>query len=490
MLSTIKAQLGVLDNVVYGEGRCYYWVNDREIFGFIFNMDTHEIWQSVLGEIELQISRPNFLTWLKQSALIGKDEKEGVALVSLPNNFAKEWVQGRYHKMILGSLRARDGSIKSVKYTVVGGQDGKDSGRKVKENGQAFQETLLAQRVDEKTKLNPRYTFESFIVGGSNELAFAAAQAVVEKIGIKYNPLFIYGGVGLGKTHLIQATGNAIKNKYGGKVAVLYVASEKFINDVVWAVRNKRMDDVKKRYRDVDVLIIDDIQFIGGKPTTELEFFYTFNTLHENNKQIIISSDRPPAAIPTLEERLRSRFEGGMIADVSYPDYEVRLAILRTKAQIQGIEVDDDLLQKIAFRVQKNVRELEGVLNKVIFIKEQKGEEVTDKRLDEIVGEVSRVSAKTITVAELVKAVAEFFDVPPNTITDRSRKKAVVEPRQVCMYLMRELLNLSYPSIGEKLGKRDHTTAIHAHDKISRLLNKDAELNRRIMMIRERLQLG
>lgn len=451
-----------------------------------------------MGEIELQISRPNFLTWLKNSELLEKKEKEGLVLVSLPNNFAKEWVKNRYHKLILGSLRNFDGSIRNVEYTVVSLTTPRTlSGIRTKQplasatlTEEKTQLPIVELKIDPKTNLNPRYSFNNFIVGTSNELAFAATQAVIKDVGKKYNPLFIYGGVGLGKTHLIQAAGNAIQENYGGKLCVLYVTSEKFINDVVWAVRNRRMEDIKKKYRDIDVLIIDDIQFIGGKATTELEFFYTFNALHENSKQIIMSSDRPPAAIPTLEERLRSRFEGGMIADISYPDYEMRLAILKTKTKNQGLNIEDKLLEHIAAKVQKNVRELEGVMNKVAFYEQYKNEKLDIKKLDEIINETIQVSAKNITANEIIKAVADFFEVPQNDLTERSRKQEIVEPRQIAMYLLRDVLKLSYPHIGERLGKRDHTTAIHAYEKISKEATQNPGLNQKILLIKERVYKG
>jgi chromosomal replication initiator protein len=453
--------------------------------------DTSQLWQTVLGEIELQVSRPNFLTWLKNSRLLEKNEKEGVALVGLPNNFAKEWVRSRYHKIILGSLRNVDGSIKNVDYTVtnqnVTGPAIITKKHKTAAVGGGGQSPLMELKIDPKTNLNPKYLFGSFIVGPSNELAYAAAQAVVREIGKKYNPLFVYGGVGLGKTHLIQAIGNEISSMYKNSVGVLYITSEKFINDVIWAVRNKRMDDVKRKYRDIDVLIVDDIQFIGGKPTTEQEFFYTFNTLHENSKQIIISSDRPPSAIPTLEERLRSRFEGGMIVDISYPEYETRLAILRAKVVSLGVFVEGWVLEQIAATIQRNVRELEGVLNKVIFYEQYRGEKINNKKLEEIISEASRVMPKNITVNDIVRGVADFFEVPQSDITNRSRKQEVVEPRQIAMYLMRDILKLSYPHIGERIGKRDHTTAIHACEKIKKEIGQNPGLNQKVMLIKEKL---
>lgn len=452
-------------------------------------MNPNDLWKTVLGEIELQISRPNFLTWFKNSKLLPKSG-DGAVTVALPNNFAKEWVKNRYHKLILGSLRNLDGAIKNVDYTVITQNlspvleknDGVPQTRETE-----IQQPLLDLKIDPKTNLNPKYSFKTFVVGSSNELAYAAVQAVVKDIGKKYNPLFIYGGVGLGKTHLLQAAGNEMMGHYNHKVNVLYVTSEKFINDVVWAVRNKRMEDVKKKYRDIDVLIIDDIQFISGKPTTELEFFYTFNALHENNKQIIMSSDRAPAAIPTLEERLRSRFEGGMIADISYPDYEMRLAILKAKTQSHGWAVDGKILEHIAAKVQRNIRELEGVLNKAVFYEECKGGKIDIKKLDEIINETIQVAAKNVTANEIIKVVADFFEVPQSDLTDRSRKQEVVEPRQIAMYLLREVLKLSYPHIGEKLGKRDHTTAIHACEKISREVNQNPALNQKILLIKERV---
>ena len=452
----------------------------------------NELWKTALGEIELQISRPNFLTWFKQSQLLTKKEEKGTVLVGLPNNFAKEWVKNRYHKIILGSLRQIDNSVMKVEYVVANSQSPfsiSTTGRKQKQNKLTAepQGPLIELKIDPKTNLNPHYTLKSYVVGSSNELANAAVMAVIKDVGKKYNPLFIYGGVGLGKTHLLQATGNEIKNIYKQRVNVLYITSETFINDVVWAIRNKRMQDVKKKYRNIDVLIIDDIQFIGGKQRTQEEFFHTFNVLYENNKQIIMSSDKPPASIPTLEERLRSRFEGGMIADIGYPDYEMRLAIIKNKSQDQNWLVEDWILERIATKVQKNIRELEGVLNKVIFYQQYKGENIDSKKLEEIINEIIKVPSVNITPNDVIKTVSEFFEISISDLTDRSRKRVIVEPRQIAMYILRDLLKLSYPSIGEKLGSRDHTTAIHACEKINRNINQDQSLNQKVMMIKERL---
>jgi chromosomal replication initiator protein len=321
------------------------------------------------------------------------------------------------------------------------------------------------------------------VVGPSNELAFAAANAITEKIG-KYNPLFIYGGVGLGKTHLIEAVGNEIIARYQKKVRPKYVPSEQFTRDIVWGLRNDRIESMKKKYRDVDVLIIDDIQFIGGKEKTEEEFFHTFNALYENNKQIIISSDRPPQAIPILEERLRSRFEGGFVADIAYPEYEMRVAIIRSKLQEARRQLDDSVIDLMARRVKRNIRELEGVLKKIVFYEEQKGIVVTTKIAEGIIEKAVQNLSKHINEVIILKTVAEFYNVSLGAMAGPNRRKEIVEPRQVAMYLLREISDLSYPYIGEKLG-RDHTTAIHAYEKINEEINRNPTLNQKILTIRD-----
>ena len=445
-------------------------------------MDFEQLWQNALGEIELQISRPNYVTWLKNSRLINK--QDGIALISLPNNFAKEWVENKYQKIILGALRNLDDSTKKIQFTV----NNKPVQLTAKRSrADALPKTQLAfeeLKVDPETNLNPRYNLNSFVVGKTNELAYAAAAGVVEEAARKYNPLFIYGGVGLGKTHLIQAIGNEIKNKYQSNVRVKYVPSEKFTNDVVYGIRNKRMEDMKEKYRNVDVLIIDDIQFIGGRTATEEEFFHTFNALYENNKQIIISSDRPPKFVPTLQERLKSRFEGGMTVDISYPDYELRLAILKTKLLEKNVELPDNIVEFIANKIQKNLRELEGVLNKIIFYQQTRAN-FSLKIVEEIVNETLQQPTKNINPNQVIKAVADYFQIPTNDLIGRCRQKSIVEPRQVAMYLLREVLGLSYPDIGQKLGKKDHTTAIYAFNKLSDKINKNQDLNQKIIAIKD-----
>lgn len=449
-------------------------------------MDLNELWKAALGEIELQISRPNFLTWFKNTQLMEK--KNGVALVGVPNTFAKEWVENKYGKVVFRALRNLDESTRRVDYLVANQKDIKTAVAQEKINvPSSIGKTQLGFnefKIDQETNLNPRYTFRTFVVGKSNELAYTACSAIVESIGNKYNPLFIYGGVGVGKTHLIQAVGNEIKTRYQNRAKVRYVSSEKFTNDVIAGIRTKRMETVKDKYRLVDVLIIDDIQFITGKGSTEEEFFHTFNALYENNKQIIISSDRPPNFTPTLHERLKSRFAGGMTVGVDYPDYELRVTILKNKLSERQASLDDQYLKLVASKAQKSIRELEGILNQVIFYKQSKGE-LNQKIIEQIIGQNLQTPATNTSPNKIITAVSEFFSVSPNDLTGRCRKKELVEPRQISMYLLREVLNLSYPSIGEKLGKRDHTTAIYACEKITNEMSRNPKLNQDILVIKD-----
>lgn len=451
-------------------------------------MNLQEFWKNVLAEIELQMLHPSSATWLKNSQLVEKND--GVALVSLPNNFAKSWVETKYQKIILGALRNLDETVKKVEFTVVSGQSNgtiKKAPENIEEN-ESGQLIFSEFKVDPETNLNPKYTLSSFIVGRSNELAHAAALAIIQEMGKKYNPFFVYGGVGVGKTHLLQGIGNEIKNKYQDKVKVRYVTSEKFLNEVVWAMRNKRMETIKEKYRLIDTLIIDDIQFIGGKQRTEEEFFHTFNALYQNNKQIIVSSDKPPKFIPTLQERLRSRFEGGMIVDIGYPDYELKINIIKNMLEKRGSVLSDEVIVAIAGKVQKNLRELEGVLNKILFYKNTKKIEISPKIADQIISETLQKPILNINPNQIIKTVAEVFEISVNDLASRSRKKELTHPRQIAMYLLREILSLSYPFIGEKIGKRDHTTAIYAYEKILEEINKNSELHQKILTIKELLE--
>ena len=449
-------------------------------------MDLDRLWQLTLNEVEAQISRANFYTWLKNSKLL--EQREGLFVISLPNNFAKEWVENKYQKLLLGIIREHDYSVKKLEF-VVGGFNQEEvfpGKNQTKELAGLENRMNLEFKINPETNLNPKYSAKSFIVGAANELAHSAATAIIHEVGSKYNPFFVYGGVGLGKTHLIQMIGNEISSVYGGKIRPRYVSSEKFTSDIVWAIRNKRMEDIKKKYRDVDVLIIDDIQFIGGKEKTEEEFFHTFNSLYENNKQIIISSDRPPQSIPTLEERLRSRFEGGLIADVGYPEYEMRVAIIKNKLQEGNQQLSEEVIDLVARKIKKNIRELEGVINKLVFLKETRRAEVDLKTAEEVIEKSIKNISKRVSDDQILKAVAEFVNVSGNELIEKGRKKEVVEPRQIAMYLLRDILDMSYPYIGEKLG-RDHTTAIHAVEKINQEINKNSSLSQKVNLIKESL---
>ena len=440
------------------------------------------MWQSTLGEMEVQLTKAHFATWLKNSKLI--DKRDDTVFVALPSNFAKAWVEEKYQKNIIGIIRAMDQSVKKIEFVV--GNKNIPFNKPVPEAqvAPAAAAELDFNRTDPETGLNPKYTLASFVVGPSNELAFAAAAAITENIGKKYNPFFVYGGVGLGKTHLIQAIGNEVILKHKGKVRPKYVASEQYTRDIVWGIRNDRIESIKKKYRDVDVLIIDDIQFIGGKDKTEEEFFHTFNALYENNKQIIISSDRPPQSLPTLEERLRSRFEGGLIADISYPEYEMRVAIIKSKLQDINHQLNPAVIDLIAKKLRKNIRELEGVLKKIVFTEERKQSEISLKAAEEIIDKATQNLTKRVSDSQILKAVADFFSISVEDLISHNRRKEVVEPRQIAIYLLRDISELSYPYIGEKLG-RDHTTAIHSYEKINHEINRDPSLNQKILMIKD-----
>ncbi|PIR04999.1 MAG: chromosomal replication initiator protein DnaA [Candidatus Liptonbacteria bacterium CG11_big_fil_rev_8_21_14_0_20_35_14] len=442
------------------------------------------IWQSVLSEMEIQLSHANFHTWMKNSKLINKDNN-GMFIIALPNNFCKEWVENKYYKNILSVLRNMDSNARKIEFIVQGSIFKGNYTVDTKKTPRILSQMVFPEfKIDPNTNLNPRYTFKNFIVGSSNELAFAAGQAIVKSVGTKYNPFFVYGGVGLGKTHLIQSIGNEILRQYGSNVRVKYVSSEKFTSDVVWAIKNNRMEDIKSRYRDVDVLIIDDIQFIGGKEKTEEEFFHTFNTLYSLNKQIIISSDRVPAALPTLHDRLRSRFEGGMIIDIVYPDYEMRVAIIKTKLQECQHNLDETVIDLIAKKMSKNIREIEGIINKIIFIKESKGVEINESHIEDVITKNNQHNSN-ISPNKIIKTVADFFEISIVDLVGKSRKKEIVEPRQITMFLLRDILSMSYPFIGDKVGKRDHTTAIHACEKINTNINKDINLSQKVGLIKE-----
>jgi len=449
-------------------------------------MDIKDLWQIVLGEVELNTSKANFITWFKNTKIYSK--KDGLVVIGTPNGFTKEWLENKYNKLIFKILRNNSPDIKDIKFII--------SGEKIKPSEPILDQSITAITGDQlnfqelnfnkETNLNPKYTFNNFVVGSFNELAQAAGRAIVKNPGTLYNPLFIYGGVGLGKTHLIQAIGNEItKNNPSKKVK--YLSSERYTVELIDALSKKGMDTFKNKYHKIDTLIIDDIQFIAGKEKTQEEFFHTFNALYQKNKQIIITSDRLPKAISTLEERLRSRFEGGMIADIGYPDLETRLANLKNKIKEKKINIPEDVLEYIATNISKNIREIEGALNRSIAYSQINNTipniETTTKILFQIIN-----SPKKITNCKnIIKTVAEFYNITINDLIDRSRKKELVRPRQITMYLIRKELNNSYPSIGEKLGGRDHTTVMYACQKIEKDIQKQDSIIEELNLIKEKL---
>lgn len=446
-------------------------------------MTNEELWQAVLAQMQLNISPANFSTWFKNTKIIS--QKNGVVFVGVANSFVKEWLENKYCKAIFKILHNLDKEIKEVKY-VVTRQDLKVFDKPSQSSSLLNQLEFQEFTVDKETNLNPKYTFDNFVVGPFNELPHAAAQAIVKSPGFVYNPLFIYGGVGLGKTHLLQAIGNEIIKNFPQK-KVKYVPSEKFITKVVSAIRNQDMDNFRLKYRAIDVLIIDDVQFLTGKEKTQEEFFHIFNDLYERSKQIVISSDRPPKAIPVLTERLRSRFEGGMIADIGYPDYETRVAILKAKTREKGVELSSEILDYIATNFQKNIRELEGALNRIVVYKKINNQTPDLETVKSLLKNLLFTPPKVVTPKKIIKVVAEFFDLRERDLLTNSRKKEVVKPRQIAMYLLREELKSSYPFIGRKFGGKDHTTAIYAYEKISSELNKNKNLAEEINLIKQQI---
>ena len=462
-------------------------------------MNANDIWHATLGELQLQMTRATFDTWVRPTHAI--TYQDGAMIVGVHSPYAKEWLENRLNTTIQRTVTGIIGKSVEMRYVV---KDNKSSQRDDETEPGLMHE---AQRVDYEPRveeapsaaprtppqndelssrtpalLNPKYTFETFIVGKSNQLAHAAALAVAEHPGESYNPLFLYGGTGLGKTHLLHALGQHPSSK--GK-RVVYVSSETFTNDLVNAIRNQTTNEFRRVYREIDVLLIDDIQFIAGKESTQEEFFHTFNHLHAANKQIVISSDRHPRSIPTLEERVRSRFEGGMITDIQPPDLEMRIAILRTKADGLAVQVPDDVIDFIARKVQSNIRELEGALTRVLGYARLMNASLSVDLATTVLQDILR--HQPITPEQVLLAVAEYYRVDITDLTGRSRNKEVVLPRQMAMYLLREETGTSLPQIGDLLGGRDHTTVMYAHEKMSEQIETDDNRRREVLAIKDRL---
>lgn len=437
------------------------------------------VWNSVLAEIEVSVSRASFVTWFRNTSL--KEEAPGHVTVSVPNIFAKQQLEVKYDDTIKQLLTKNGLETKRVTYTINSVTQKKEQ---LPEAAPKKSQSTTARPRRTAQVLNERYNFENFIVGSGNELAYAAGQAIAANPGTKYNPLFIYGGVGLGKTHLIQAIGNGIVANHPDTI-IMYVSTETFVNEFLDSIRFKKQGFADK-YRNADVLIVDDIQFIAGKEKTQEEFFHTFNALHQANKQIILTSDKPPKAIPTLEERLRSRFEWGMAIDIQPPDFETRQAILQTKAGQHGVTLSDEVVDFLAKSIQTNIRELEGSLNQLLAfceLRELEPDLATAQAL--LKGKQHR--PRHLTAKHVVEKTAQHFDIPLSDILSPKRDKEIVVPRQCAMYLLRSELHLSFPKIAAELGRKDHTTAIHSVDKIEKLLGHDFVVRQHIQEIREKL---
>ena len=448
-------------------------------------MNPRELWQAALGELEFLLSRANFTTWFRNTSIASFEG--GRVIIVVPNTFTKAWLEKKYHAAIVQSLqKITNETVKEITYKVENQiQPSAAPGTEVVVTMPSAPE--LPTQATNFVGLNPRYTFSTFIVGKGNALAHAAAKAVVDRPGTAYNPLFIYGGSGLGKTHLLQAVGHAALER-SPQAKVLYVTSERFTNEYIAAVRGQRMREFRETYRSVDMLLVDDIHFIAAKEGTQEEFFHTFNALHQVNKQILISSDRPPKSIPGLEERLVTRFECGMLADVSSPDLETRIAILEEKCKEKNFLLDKGVVHYIASVIQSNVRELEGALNKVIAYHQFKNVSPTLETTKPILsGFMPERRRGSVTPKTLVEAVANHYGIGVEDLLSQSRERRLSFPRQIAAYLLREELKSSFPAIGKELGGRDHTTAMHACTKISCALQTDTRLRQDIDRIRERL---
>lgn len=533
-------------------------------------MNAKQVWQAALGELQVKVPGPSFQTWLRNTSI--SSFQQGIVVIAVPSNFAKEWLEKRFSKIITETLNNVMASQVEVRFEVkapprgetshaihaldgvgvddsprelpmaVGQQvrnpykdspyaaqlatpnNGPTNGRSTPSNqptpitnhiranqpsapinnanrggaapapipmsskqGGGNRAHQMEMSMEEASMLNPRYTFDKFIVGKSNQLAHAASRAVAERPAMAYNPLFIYGGVGLGKTHLLHAIGHDAMRRFPG-IKVLYISSEKFTNDMINAIRDQRNENFRTTYRSADILLIDDIQFIAGKESTQEEFFHTFNALHGANKQIILSSDRPPKAILTLEERLRSRFEWGLIADIQPPDLENRIAILRAKAEAIATSVPSDVIDFIARKVQSNIRELEGALNRIVAYANMTGTILSVDLAAAALNDIAVNSRRRpINHERIVETVASFFNLEPEDLKTGSRSREVLVPRQIAMYLMREETETPFIQISAYFGKRDHTTAMHSYEKIETLVETDNQMRQEVLTIRQML---
>ena len=448
-------------------------------------MDAKQVWRAALGELQVSLSPANFETWLKETALVAVDDNR--FRVAVPNGFAKDWLETRYRSLISKTLARVVGYSVQVDFEVREGLSA-TSEEAAAAAGAAMirlEPGRIGGTEGGTASLNPRYTFRNFIVGSANRLAHAASLSVAERPGHAYNPLFLYGGVGLGKTHLMHAIGNQVLARFPRK-RVVYATSEKFTNEFITSIQQGKIDEFRSRYRRIDLLLIDDIQFIADKERTQEEFFHTFNAIHEDGKQIVLSSDRPPKAILTLEERLRSRFEWGLIADLTAPDLETRIAILRANSEEGAVPITSDVIEFIARKVVSNIRELEGALNRIVAYASMGAMPISIELAQAVLSNVLyNPKKRQVTPERIAMAVAAYYGVQLEALKGQKRDKAIVTPRQVAMFLMRQETDVSLLRIGAELGGRDHSTVLHACDKITREAAVNDELRREIAAVRE-----
>jgi chromosomal replication initiator protein len=472
-------------------GRCYSSIEHPNA-GLIERMDAKQVWRAALGELQVSLSPANYETWLRDTQLVDVDEQR--FRIAVPNGFSKDWLETRYRSLISQTLARIVGYSVQVEFIVGPAPEAAGPGEGAAAPG-ATTERPAGQHVRVEptrvggeggaTNLNPRYTFANFIVGSANRLAHAASLSVAERPGHAYNPLFLYGGVGLGKTHLMHAIGNQVIARFPRK-RVVYATSEKFTNEFITSIQQGKIDEFRARYRRIDLLLIDDIQFIADKERTQEEFFHTFNAIHEDGKQIVLSSDRPPKAILTLEERLRSRFEWGLIADLTAPDLETRIAILRAKAEEGAVPITSDVIEFIARKVVSNIRELEGALNRIVAFSSMGATPISIELAQAVLSNVLyNPKKRQVTPERIARAVSDYYSVPMDALQGQKRDKAIVMPRQIAMFLMREETDVSLLRIGAELGNRDHSTVLHACDKITREIAVNDELRREIAAVRE-----
>ncbi len=446
--------------------------------------DFSKMWQTALIEIQSGVSQANFSTWFKETNIIR--EEDGVVYLGVPNSFTQEWLHKKFHNSILRILRQLNDHVRALEYIII-----KDDAQK---RGEMNKKLLSAQTIsmplqdfyiNKEDNLNPRYTFENFVVGPFNELAHAASQAVIKSPGMVYNPLFVYGSTGRGKTHLIQAIGNQIKTSFPNK-KVYYLTSEKFGSEFFVAIQEGKVQPFKDKYRKYDVIIMDDVQFFSNKEKFQEELFHFFNTFHDTGRQLIFSSDRHPNVIPGLEDRLRGRFSVGMIVDIPEPDNESRNAIVKTKCATHSISLPEEAIGLITEAISDNIREIEGIINVIACQTQLRNRELTVNEVKNILKNSSKPK-KTVMIKDVVKVVSEFYNIDEESIYNKTRRKEVVRPRQVIIFLLREDFGVSFPSIGEKLGGRDHTTAIHSYEKIKGEIKTDTVLEQEINQLRSML---